>query len=81
ARGVVLLTAEEHGLPVAEYAPKTVKIAVTGYGSASKQQISRMVQTLLRLPAIPKPDDVADALAVSLCHAQSALLGRMANVS
>lgn len=71
ARGVALLSAEEHAIPIVEYAPKVVKRAVTGYGSASKEQVSLMVKALLTLPAVPKPDDVADALAVALCHAQS----------
>ena len=57
-------------IPVAEYTPLQVKQAVTGYGKAEKQQIQFMVKTLLSLPEIPKPDDVADALAVAICHAQ-----------
>jgi len=71
ARGVALLAAEERHITIVEYAPKIVKQAITGYGSASKEQISLMVKALLSLPAIPKPDDVSDALAVALCHVQS----------
>ncbi|MFH1379622.1 MAG: crossover junction endodeoxyribonuclease RuvC [bacterium] len=71
ARGVVLLAAEQRNIPIYEYAPKEVKLAITGYGSAGKDQLSHMVKTLLRLPQVPKPDDVADALAVALCHANS----------
>ncbi len=70
ARGVVLLTLARHGLAVAEYTPNEIKEAVTGYGSAGKAQMQRMVQMLLMLESIPRPDDAADALAVALCHAQ-----------
>jgi len=72
ARGVVLLAAAEHGLPVFEYGPHEVKLAVTGYGRADKVQVQRMVQMVLGMPTLPKPDDAADALAVAIClaHAQ-----------
>ncbi|WP_258359963.1 crossover junction endodeoxyribonuclease RuvC [Moorella sulfitireducens (nom. illeg.)] len=69
ARGVALLAAAHAGLPVAEYTPLEVKQAVTGYGRAPKEQVQRMVQALLGLRSRPEPDDVADALAVALCHA------------
>ncbi len=68
ARGVVLLTVAEFGLEVAEYTPNEVKQAVAGYGSAEKRQVQEMVRTLLGLPAIPKPDDAADALAIAITH-------------
>lgn len=68
ARGVVILAGAECGLPVHEYTPLQVKQAVAGYGRAEKTQIQFMVKTLLNLPEIPKPDDVADALAVAICH-------------
>lgn len=71
ARGVVLLTAAQNNLPVAVYTPLQVKMALTGYGRAEKQQVGQMVKTILNLPAIPKPDDVADALAIALTHAFS----------
>ena len=71
ARGVILLAAEEHGIPIAEYTPPQVKQAVVGYGGAEKKQVIAMVTSLLRLPAPPKPDDTADAIAIALCHAQS----------
>jgi crossover junction endodeoxyribonuclease RuvC len=71
ARGVVLLAAAQAGLPVFEYTPNEVKIAVTGYGRASKDQVQRMVRTVLGLAAIPAPDDAADALAVAICLAHS----------
>jgi crossover junction endodeoxyribonuclease RuvC len=68
ARGVVLLAMAEAGLSVAEYTPNEVKQAVAGYGSAQKRQVQEMVRTLLGLPAIPKPDDAADALAIAITH-------------
>ena len=70
-RGVVLLTAARRGLPISGYTPLQVKTAVTGYGRANKAQVQQMVKTLLNLDKIPKPDDVADALAVAICHAHS----------
>jgi len=69
ARGVALLAAAHGGLEVAEYAPLEVKQAVAGHGRATKAEIQRMVQLLLGLEEKPHPDDVADALAVALCHA------------
>ena len=68
ARGVALLTLAQADLPVHEYTPNEIKQTVCGYGSAGKQQIQRMVQTLLNLEDLPKPDDAADALAVAICH-------------
>ena len=71
ARGVILLAAANSGLPVYSYTPLEVKKAVTGYGRASKEQMQRMVRLLLSLETSPRPDDVADALAVAICHAHS----------
>ncbi len=71
ARGAVLLAAAEHGLPVFEYGPHEVKMAVTGYGRAGKEQVQRMVQVVLGMPALPRPDDAADALAVAICLAHA----------
>jgi crossover junction endodeoxyribonuclease RuvC len=71
ARGVVLLTAAQHGLPVLEYGPHEVKMAVTGYGRAPKDQVQRMVQLVLSMKELPKPDDAADALAVAVCTAHA----------
>jgi crossover junction endodeoxyribonuclease RuvC len=71
-RGVVLLAAAEAGLEVYEYAPRRVKQAVVGRGSASKVQVQQMVKALLGLAEVPKPEDAADALAVAICHAQAA---------
>jgi crossover junction endodeoxyribonuclease RuvC len=76
ARGVVLLTAAEHGLPVFEYGPHEVKLAVTGYGRAPKDQVQRMVQLVLSMAELPKPDDAADALAVAVCTAHAAASDR-----
>lgn len=67
ARGVVLLTCADAHVPIIEVSPQAVKQAVAGYGAADKQQVQRMVQVLLKLPEIPKPDDAADALAIALC--------------
>ncbi len=68
ARGVVLLALEKQGINPKEYTPNEVKQAVAGYGGADKKQIQMMVQTLLALPELPKPDDAADALAIALCY-------------
>jgi crossover junction endodeoxyribonuclease RuvC len=68
-RGVVLLPGVAQGLPVFEYSPLEVKQAVVGYGRADKLQVQKMVAVLLDLAAPPEPHDVADALAVALCHA------------
>jgi crossover junction endodeoxyribonuclease RuvC len=68
ASGVVLLLAAEHGLEVSAYTPPQVKQAVTGSGSAAKEQVGYMVKALLGLAAVPTPADTADALAVALCH-------------
>ncbi len=71
ARGVVLLAAARRSIPIYEYAPKKAKLAVVGNGSASKEQVQRMVQILLNLSSIPEPEDAADALALAICHANS----------
>lgn len=71
ARGVAVVAAARAGLPVYEYTPIQVKVAVTGYGRAEKKQIQEMVRVLLNLKEMPKPDDAADALAVAICHAHS----------
>lgn len=72
ARGVILLTAVKSlGDEVYEYTPNQIKQAVTGYGGADKIQMQQMVQVLLRLKSVPRPDDAADALAVAICHAQT----------
>lgn len=69
ARGVILLTLENLCVSISGYTPLQVKQALTNYGRADKGQVQLMVQALLKLPAIPQPDDTADALAIALCHA------------
>ncbi len=70
ARGVALLAAARHGLPVSEYTPLQVKQAVAGYGRATKMQVQSMVRVMLSLSELPQPDDAADALAIAICHAR-----------
>lgn len=71
ARGVILLSAVNAKVPFFEYTPLQVKQAVVGYGRAEKTQVQQMVKAILNLRAVPKPDDVADALAIAVCHAHS----------
>ena len=71
-RAAIILAGEEHGIPMFEYTPLQVKKAVTGYGRASKNQVMEMVKRLLAMDQVPKPDDVADALAIAICHARFA---------
>lgn len=71
ARGAILLSISQAGLPVFSYTPLQVKQALTGYGRAEKKQIQAMVKTLLGLPELPKQDDAADALAIAITHAFS----------
>ncbi|MGZ8438453.1 MAG: crossover junction endodeoxyribonuclease RuvC, partial [Candidatus Limnocylindrales bacterium] len=65
ARGVILLAAAQHGTPVREATPNEVKSAITGYGGADKAQVQRMVQLVLGMSELPRPDDAADALAIA----------------
>jgi crossover junction endodeoxyribonuclease RuvC len=76
ARGVVLLAAGQRGIPCWSYTPQQIKGAVCGSGCAAKDQVQRMVQTLLSLEELPRPDHAADALAVAICHANSAPMRR-----
>jgi len=78
ARGVVMLAAGQRGIPCAAYTPQQVKGAVCGSGRAAKDQVQRMVQTLLALPRPPTPDHAADALAVAVCHVNRAPLAAAA---
>ena len=71
AKGVVKLAGAKSKLPVFEYTPLQVKMALTGYGRAEKSQVGRMVQKTFKLKFIPKPDDAADAVAIGLCHCYS----------
>ncbi|MDD2445913.1 MAG: crossover junction endodeoxyribonuclease RuvC [Clostridia bacterium] len=70
ARGVIILTCYKHCNKIFEYTPLQIKQALTGFGRAEKQQVQFMVKNILRLNKTPSPDDVADALAVALCHSQ-----------
>lgn len=78
ARGVVMLAAAQRGIPCFDYTPQAVKKSVCGSGSAAKDQVQRMVATLLNLPEPPTPDHAADAFAVAICHAGSAATVRVA---
>ena len=71
ARGVIILAAVQNKIPIYEYTPLQVKQALTGYGRAGKAQIQQMMKSILGLSEIPKPDDVADALAIAVCHGNS----------
>ena len=81
ARGVILLCAKMHGVPIYEYTPMQVKQAVVGYGNATKHQVQDMTKRILKLEKLPKPDDAADAIAIALCHARSStsLLAQIQN--
>lgn len=80
-RGIVMMQAARHSLTLAEYSPAEVKKAITGFGRAEKEQVQEMVRILLNLSEVPKPNDVADALALAICHAHAApiqnLLGKV----
>ncbi|MGN0806646.1 MAG: crossover junction endodeoxyribonuclease RuvC [Candidatus Coproplasma sp.] len=77
ARGVILLSAIKYCGRLFEYTPNQIKQALTGYGKADKVQMMHVVQSLLHLKQIPRPDDAADALAVALCHAHTSRFGLM----
>jgi crossover junction endodeoxyribonuclease RuvC len=79
AKGMVFLAAARKQIPLYEFAPKQAKLAVVGHGSASKHQVQKMIQALLRLPNIPEPEDAADALALAICcahHLRSPCMSR-----
>ncbi|GBF10018.1 crossover junction endodeoxyribonuclease RuvC [Tepidibacillus infernus] len=79
ARGVLMLAAVEANLPIFEYTPLQIKQAIVGYGRAEKKQIQEMVRMYLSLKEVPKPDDVADALAIAICHVHSAKMTAIIN--
>lgn len=79
ARGVMLLAIAQMGLPLREYKPKEIKLSITGYGSADKVQMQMMMQEMLSLDEIPRPDDAADGLAVAITHLNSTRFERMAD--
>lgn len=74
ARGVILLALANAGLAIAEYTPGEIKQAITGYGGADKVQMQHMVQRLLAMEEMPRPDDAADALAVAICHLHTSMI-------
>jgi len=77
SRGGILLTLEQKGVKISSYTPLQVKQSVTGYGKAEKKQVQLMVQNILKLKAIPKPDDTADALALAICHINSRRISKL----
>ena len=72
ARGAIILTVGLNNIDLFEYNPKHVKTALTGYGAADKHQMQHMVKSFLKLKEVPRPDDAADALAIAVCHVNSA---------
>ena len=79
-RGVIILACEQAGKPISFYPPKRVKMLLCGSGSADKKQVQRMVQLTLNLDKAPSPDDVADAVAIAICHQKTAPLTRQINL-
>jgi len=77
SRGVILMTAAKAGLKIAEYTPLQVKQSVVGYGKADKKQVQIMVQSILNMENLPKPDDAADALAIAICHIHSCRMAKI----
>jgi len=79
SRGAILLTLENKNVKIFSYTPLQVKQAITGYGRAGKKQMQLMVKNILKLKAIPKPDDTADAIAIAICHLNSRKLNIIKN--
>lgn len=81
ARGVTVLAAAQRNIPIFEYTPLQVKVAVTGYGRAKKPQMQEMTKNILHMKELPKPDDTADALAIAICHGHTgtSLLSKITN--
>lgn len=77
ARGVVLLTAAKAKIETFDYKPNQIKLAIAGYGAADKKQVQEMVRRILKMPEIIKPDDVADAVAIAICHLNSRKLNML----
>jgi len=80
-RGVALLAAESAALEIGEYAPRSIKQTIAGYGNAEKHQVQEMVRILLSLKSVPEPHDAADALAVAICHFHHAGIDRWLNAA
>ena len=74
SRGAILLTLKQNNVRISSYTPLQVKQALTGYGRAEKKQMQLMTKNILHLKSLPRPDDVADALAIAICHASSRVL-------
>jgi crossover junction endodeoxyribonuclease RuvC len=81
ARGVVQLALTQHKIPITEYTPLQVKMALTGYGRADKNQIQQMVKMILALPKILTPDDVADAAAIAITHCFSYKINKLKQIT
>ncbi|MBN2100293.1 crossover junction endodeoxyribonuclease RuvC [Candidatus Dojkabacteria bacterium] len=81
ARGVVLLVIAKAHIPIKEFTPLQIKEAVCGYGKAEKQQVQKMVASLLDMKDIPRPDDAADGLAVAICCANSVKIEQKINLN
>ena len=79
-RGVIILACEQAGKAISFYPPKRVKMILCGTGTADKKQVQRMVQLTLNLDKKPEPDDVADAVAIAICHHKTAPLARQMSV-
>ena len=77
ARGVVLLTLQQAGIPISDYRPNEIKQGITGYGAADKKQMQMMVRNLLNLNETPQPDDAADALGVAIYHLRMAKYNKL----
>jgi crossover junction endodeoxyribonuclease RuvC len=79
SRGAILLTLTQKGVKIFSYTPLQVKQAITGYGKAEKKQVQLMTKNILKLASLPKPDDVADAIAIAACHINSRKINRLSN--
>ncbi|MDQ1283844.1 MAG: crossover junction endodeoxyribonuclease RuvC [Patescibacteria group bacterium] len=77
SRGAIILTLKQNGVRIASYTPLQIKQALTGYGRADKKQIQEMTKSILKLNALPKPDDTADAIAIAICHINSRKMASM----
>lgn len=80
ARGVILLAFEEKKIPVSEYSPLEIKSSICGYGRADKQQVQKMVKTILNLEKIPTPNHAADAISIAVCHSNSRKIKNISNL-
>jgi crossover junction endodeoxyribonuclease RuvC len=79
SRGAILLTLREKNIIISSYTPLQIKQALTGYGKAEKKQVQLMAKNILRLKSVPKPDDVADAIAIAVCHINSRNFNNLIN--